>query len=155
MKMEKIMKSLKVLTVVVLVMTTVLMAKNITMDDFIGSKPCDESITQANEIYANCLDNWENECAEELMMIVVKHKILYPQCDYEMLLKPLEKVANEAKDEMLKSYATTTYLLLVSNVELTIDLDNLYNQDTASFFNFVQGQMPKMMVIAANQKLEK
>ena len=150
------MKSLKVLALAILVMVTVATAKNITMDDFVEPKTCNKSIAEANEIYVKCLENYKNESAENIIMVVLKHKILFPECNYDIFLKPLEQIALETEDANLKSFAITAYFLLVSNVELTIDLDNLYNQNTTEFFVFVQEQMPKMMVASANyQKVEK
>ncbi|MBN2279688.1 MAG: hypothetical protein JXQ65_03825 [Candidatus Marinimicrobia bacterium] len=140
------MKTLKLFAILTLIATSLLTAKNITMDDFTGNKPTAESINQANGLYARCLDNWRGHRADTIMMILIKQKILFPQCDYEMLLKPLEKIGKQTDDPKLKAYAVTTYLVLVSDLGITIDLDYLYNQNTDEFFAFVHRQMPKMMV---------
>jgi len=141
------MKSLKVFAVVVFVLTTVLMAKNITMDNFVSKMDDSETITKSNELYASYLSECNCKVTDVILMNVVKQKILYPESNFESLVNPLQKIAKDSNNDELVRYARTAYFLISTNVEITIDLEHLYTQNVEEFFNFVDNQVPENLAI--------
>ena len=144
----KCLKSLVIVAICSFLSVQSISAKNITVNDLNDPKLTNEDINRINVIYASLLKENKIDYSDALMMNIIKQRILYPNSDYKCLLKPLKEIAQNCLNERLKNLATNTYVILLSEMEMVIDKENLYNQNVDEFFTYINNQMPKMLAIS-------
>ncbi|MBN2281807.1 MAG: hypothetical protein JXQ65_14590 [Candidatus Marinimicrobia bacterium] len=140
------MKCLKIFITLSLVFT-LLSAKNSTVDRTDCPKPTIAEIERINHLYADCLRDFENNPCENILMNIVRQKVLVPESNYDCLKKPLKTIMLKSKDQLLKDYAMVTYIVILTETPLHIGKDQLYVKDPGEFFGFVNTQLPKNLTI--------
>ena len=141
------MKLLKVLVVMSLVFSTSVFAKNITAKDLGKANISVQDVNSANKVYASCLSDYDNHCCDAIIMVVMKQKMLYPTADYDCLVKPLKRIIAKSDNEKLINNAITALIVISKDFELNLTEKQLYNFNVNEFFNFVNYQLPKNLVL--------
>lgn len=144
------MKYLKVVFVVASLVVSAFAVDGITMQDFKEPKPGVEDINRSNQIYAMCLEDYPTANTSDILMVIVKQKILVPEANFESLLKPLKAIIRKTDDNKVRKYAVIAYLSISTDYQLNIDKDQLYNKDAEDFFSFINFQLPKELVVMDN-----
>ncbi|MFP4548788.1 MAG: hypothetical protein ACLFQM_11710 [Fidelibacterota bacterium] len=144
------MKNLKVVFVVASLIVSLFAVEGITLRDFKEPKPSVEDINHSNHIYAMCLEDYPTANTADILMIIVKQKILVPEANFESLLKPLKDIITKTDDRQVRKFAMIAYLSISTDYQLNIDKDQLYNKDVEEFFSFINFQLPKELVVMDN-----
>jgi len=108
-----------------------------------------KDISLNNEYYAQYLTCYRQCHAEGIMMNVIKQKMLFPDGDYDCLVKPLKKIIRNCKDSELSEKAKLTLRVLMMDDPLSFDENLVSNQNTAEFFQYIRFSLHQNL--AANE----
>jgi len=140
------MKCLKLFAVLIVVFSLV-SAKDLDLKKYRNVNVKD--INLANQIYAQCLENWEEHCCDAIIMVIIKEKVIFPDADYKCLVQPMKKIIMESDNAKLKNNALTALLIISKDITVNIDEAQLYNFDVPEFFTYINYQLPKSLVFSS------
>ncbi len=142
----KCLKIVKVVLVSFFIFIQILNADVFTVNNLREPKLTNSDINKMNICYSNVLMDRNFICNEVIMMNIIKAKILYPDCKFDCLIKPLQKIVKKSSNELNQDFARTTLVILSSEINITIDESNLYNFDVDKFFRFINNQISELYV---------